>query len=191
MATKAVSDKRKAKSKALSEAMMGNQNALGSTTNGRPSKYDLIKEAKDLEEWSAKPDSTSMYQFTNDKDYLHDELDDFADRCPVFALAFKKAKERVGQRREEYCNAGTMNYGVWNRSQAIYHSKLHKFERAEKAYDVEIKTKAEAASMPPQDAIIEKDNENMALKAQLAELKAQIDNLTKARQELPRSNTSL
>ena len=46
MATKAVSDKRKAKSAKLAAAMMGNQNALGHGC-GRPSKYDLPKEAKD------------------------------------------------------------------------------------------------------------------------------------------------
>ncbi len=146
MATKAVSDKRKAKSAKLAAAMMGNQNALGHGF-GRPSKYDLVKEAKDLDEWSKKPDSTSLYQFTNDKDYLHDELDDFADRCPIFALTLKKTKERIGQRREEYCNSGAMNYGVWNRSQALYHSKLHKFERAQKQFEADLRIKQEAKTI--------------------------------------------
>lgn len=52
--------------------------------------------------------------------------------------------------------------------------------------------------LPPQDAIVDKDNENMSLKAQLAKLtleiealKGKIDNQPEARQELPGSDTPL
>jgi hypothetical protein len=183
-------ESKKVKNRRLSKAMMGNRNALGNE-GGRPPKYDLEKEADVLLEWAKKPDSTALYQFTNDKEYLYDDLDDFAIRSPKFSLALKKAKELIGQHREEHCNIGTMNYGVWSRSQAIYHAHLHKFERAEKAYEVELKTKADAALVPPQDAIVERDNENMALKAELAALREKIDNITKARQELPGSDTQI
>jgi hypothetical protein len=44
-------------------------------------------------------------------------------------------------------------------------------------------------STPPQDVVIEKDNENMSLKAQLDKLQAQIDNLTKAKYQLPGSDS--
>lgn len=126
-------------------APFGNQNALGHGC-GRPPKYDLDKEADELLEWSKKPDSTAIYQFTDNKDYLADELDEFADRNVNFALALKKAKERIGQRREEHCNMGTMNYGVWNRSAAIYHSGLHKFEKAQKEFEANLRIKQEEKS---------------------------------------------
>jgi len=46
-------------------------------------------------------------------------------------------------------------------------------------------------AIPPQDAIVDRDNENMSLKAQLAKLQAQVDNITKARQELPGSDAQV
>lgn len=49
----------------------------------------------------------------------------------------------------------------------------------------------ESAKIPSQDAIVERDNENMSLKAQIAELREKIDYLTKTRQELPPSDPSL
>lgn len=162
-------------------APKGNKNALGSTTNGRPPKYDLEKEAADLLEWAKKPSSTAIYQFTRDKDYLADELDEFADRSVVFALSYKKAKEIVGQNREEYCNAGLMRDRVWERSAPLYHSKLHRFERAEKEFDAQIKSKIDESAKPARDEITKAENENMILKSRLAKLEEQLDNLTKAR----------
>jgi hypothetical protein len=124
----------------------GNKAAVGSENSGRPRKYDYIQEAKELDEWSKKPDSTAIYQFTYDKDYLADELDEFADREPVFALALRKAKERIGQNREAHCNAGAMRDCVWARSQTIYHPKLRNHERQDKLFEIEAKMQLEAKS---------------------------------------------
>ena len=46
-------------------------------------------------------------------------------------------------------------------------------------------------AIPPQDAIIDRDNENMSLKAQIAKLEAKVDNLTKARHQLPGSESQV
>lgn len=100
----------------------------GCETGGAPPKYDLLKEAQDLLDWSTKPDSTTLYDFTYFKDYLATELTVFAQREPKFALALKKAKERIGKNREIQCSKQTMNYGVWSRSAAMYDTMLKDHE---------------------------------------------------------------
>jgi len=147
MATKLSAEKSRAKSLKLSESMKGNQNGVGHGF-GRPRKYDYEAEGKELFEWSKLPTSTAVYQFTrdHDKEYLADELDEFADREPAFALYYKKAKENIGQNREDLCNVGAMNYGVWARSAARYHKGLHSFERAEKLFEIQAKMQLEAKS---------------------------------------------
>ncbi len=150
-------------------APKGNKNALGNQ-GGRPPKYDLLIEAQELLEWSLKDDSTAIYQFTNLKEYCADELNDFADRCSVFALALKKAKERVGQRREQKCSTGEMNYGVWNRSAPIYHKQLHKFEESIKDADMQRKIKIadheneKNKLTPPREEILASEDENIKLR---------------------------
>jgi hypothetical protein len=109
-------------------APKGNQYAKGCETSGRPPKYDLLVEAKDLNEWSKTPDADSLYSFTYNKDYLVSELWEFAKRSDEFADALKKAKERIAINREIKCNNQTMNYGVWARSAAMYSKSLYDFE---------------------------------------------------------------
>ena len=109
---------------------------------GRPPKYDLEREAKELLDWAKNPDSTAIYQFTRLKDYLYEDFEDFASKSAVFSEAYKKAKELVGQNREEKCNSGELNYGVWNRSAGIYHDRLKKHERDEKVFEIEAKARA-------------------------------------------------
>jgi len=109
-------------------APKGNQYAKGCTTSGRPPKYDLIEEAKDLDEWSKTADADSLYSFTYHKDYLASELCEFARRSDEFAVSLKKAKERIAINREIKCNNQTMNYGVWARSAAMYCKILDDFE---------------------------------------------------------------
>lgn len=99
---------------------------------GRPDKFDLIKEAEDLLAWASKDNSTSLYEFTYHKDYLAQELTDFAIREPKFALALKKAKERIAINREGGCNRGTLNYGVWHRSAHMYDKILDESEETKK-----------------------------------------------------------
>lgn len=134
-------------------APKGNKYAKGNPNSGRPPKYDLEQEAKDLLEWSLSDAATSLYQFTNEKPYLASELREFALRSEVFAVALKKAKERIGQRREEHCNDEMMNYGVWARSARMYSTLLddheeevedRKHKRNLEKIEFEIKKKKEA-----------------------------------------------
>ena len=139
-------------------APKGNQYAKGNPSGkaGAPPKYDLEAEAKDLLEWSEGDTATSLYQFTNEKEYLASDLREFALRSEVFSVALKKAKERIGQRREEHCNDEMMNYGVWNRSARLYSTMLDEHEddieekkhkRALDKIDYEIKKKNEVQSL--------------------------------------------
>ena len=109
---------------------------------GRPPSYDLVKEAQELLEWAQNPDSTAIYQFTRNKVYLYDDFERFSEQSPDFAEAYKKAKELVGQNREEKCNSGELNYGVWQRSAGLYHDRLNKYERGEKVFEIEAKARA-------------------------------------------------
>src|SRR5208337_5321498 len=95
---------------------------------GRPRKYDLVHEAKELDEWSKLPDSYSLYEFTDLKDYCAQDLSCFAKDCEEFAESLKKAKERLGVRREKAVHAGTYNYGVWNPNARVYDKLLKNSE---------------------------------------------------------------
>ena len=106
---------------------------------GRPRKYDLIEEAKDLLEWSKLDNALTLYDFTDDKDYLASELSGFAKAEPEFAKALKKAKERIGNRREQHANDDMINYGVWARSASLYSTILDDWEEDKKDRDLQRK----------------------------------------------------
>ena len=154
---------------------------------GRPQKYDLKEEAKLLLEWSAKKSSLSLYEFTRDKDYLAAELTDFAAREPEFALALKKAKENVGQNRENGCNLNTVNYGVWGRWASIYQETLNDHEeekeirKLEKSkllekYKEELKAQSDISKqVAPTQSVINSDDENMRLKNENRILKERLE----------------
>lgn len=140
-------------------APKGNQYAVGNE-GGRPPKYDLEQEARDLLEWSLLDNATTLYKFTNEKDYCASELCEFARRSDVFAAALKKAKERIGDRREDQANDGILNYGIWNRWAPVYSDMLHqhedeleerKHQRALAKIDYEIKKKNEIQSTVSED----------------------------------------
>lgn len=131
-------------------------------SGGRPSKYDLDKEAEDLLKWSLRDDATCLYQFTYDKPYIAEKLDDFARRNENFGFAFKKAKERIGVRREQKTNEGKFNFGVYNRSATIYNARLKQFEddkrKADKKLDFEYKAKLLQIEFDLRRLISEKSN---------------------------------
>lgn len=122
-------------------APKGNQYAVGNS-GGAPPKYDLEKEAKELEEWSLREDATSLYIFTDPKDYLACELSGFAERSEVFAKALKKAKERIGLRRERGANSGTIKNNVWERYAPVYDTMLHAHEESDKDRQAERSSKS-------------------------------------------------
>jgi hypothetical protein len=153
---------------------------------GRPLKYDLKAEAKELLEWCKLPTSTSLYEFTRNKDYLAQELSTFATTEPDFSLALIKAKEQIGINREIACNSSEMNYGVWNRWAGLYHKDLENFEdqKEEKKLersmrlakyqeDLKAQSSLALAKSPHQDKI-DSDDENMLLKAEMAVMRAKM-----------------
>jgi len=115
---------------------------------GRPSKYDLNKEAQELLEWSQSSSSLCLYQFTFDKPYLAVQLTEFAKQNEEFSLALKKAKERLVVHREAACNQGKMNSRIWNRSVRIYDHMLREEEEATKDADAQRKFKI-ISTQPP------------------------------------------
>ena len=95
---------------------------------GRPRKYDLIQEAKDLDDWSKKDNSYSLYEFTHSKDYLASELSYFAKESIEFSKSLQKAKERISINREKGVHQNIFNYGIWNRNARVYDNLLKSSE---------------------------------------------------------------
>jgi crotonobetainyl-CoA:carnitine CoA-transferase CaiB-like acyl-CoA transferase len=165
---------------------LGNQYAKGSTTNGAPRKYDLEEEAKELLKWSLKADSLRLYGFTFNKDYPTQRLEEFAKRSPVFADAIIIAKNRLAMRREQYaCLDKTgIPAHVYNKTAHIYDHELIDTQEAiiEKGKEKDLKRKLKEirhalevkneldlkSQVPPNLINVNSDNENMILKAQLA-----------------------
>lgn len=131
-------------------APLGNKFAQGHGC-GRPLKYDLVQEAKDLEEWSKLPTSMSLYEFTDSKPYPSGHLSDFCKHNEIFKEAFIKAKERLAIHREQSCNAGKMNSGVWQRTVRVYDTLLRQEEEDTKDADMERRKKIAIASIPNAD----------------------------------------
>lgn len=121
--------------------------------HGRPREHDYIALAEDLLKWSLREDALSIYGWTDDKTFSATELVAFAEREPYFAEAYKKAKERVGLRRERgVCSKEQyMNYGCWARSAWMYDPLLKMEEKAKSAYEAELSAKA--AQAVPQETI--------------------------------------
>jgi hypothetical protein len=122
---------------------------------GRPRKYDLIAEAKALDEWSKLEDSYSLYEFTDLKDYCAQDLSEMARDCDEFRECLKKAKERLGTHREKAVNKGTYNYGIWNRNARVYDNLLKSSEDQDS--DRETERKKSIASSTPQTINIHVD----------------------------------
>lgn len=127
---------------------------------GRPRKYDLVEEAKKLDDWSKKENSFSLYEFTDDKDYLAQELSRFADECYEFSLALKKAKERISLRREKAVNKNEFNYGIWNRNARVYDNLLKNSEDKDK--DEDVKRKQLIEQTKPQQILINVKSDGLA-----------------------------
>lgn len=108
---------------------------------GRPPKYDISQEAKDLLEWSLKEDSDSLYAFCRNKPYRTWQLWDFSQRSDEFDEVLKKVKENIAFNRERLCNKGLMNYGVWARSAGIYDHLSKSYEDGLKDDDLKRKVK--------------------------------------------------
>lgn len=125
-------------------APRGNQYAIDNQ-GGRPPKYDLTKEAQDLNEWSKTPDSQCLYQFTYYKPYLAAQLTEFAQQNEEFSLALKKAKERIAVHRENACSQGKLHHRIWNRSARLYDHMLKEQEDTDKDTDIERNLKVAAA----------------------------------------------
>lgn len=151
---------------------------------GRPRKYDLYKEAEDLNEWSLKEDSIYLEQFTDKKDYSATSLANFSDLNPSFAEALKKAKDRISLRMKQGVNSSSFNYGIWNRYAAVNDGVLHQHERSdiEHKIDYEYNKKMEIAqslniSLPPNDALLALKHENEDQQALIAQMQRTIDEL--------------
>lgn len=113
---------------------------------GRPREHNYLKESQELDEWSLLEDSINLYAFVDRKTYLASELSEFAKRCPEFAEALKKAKQRIALRRERMLCTGKLHIAAWGRSARLYDGMLKAQEDQDKDDDAERKAKIVAAT---------------------------------------------
>ena len=109
---------------------------------GRPIEWtdELIeKEADALLEWCQRDDAIMLTKFCAEREIIADDISHWEANNNKFARALKLAKLNIAARREEMVNKEQMNYGVYQRYQAMYDPLIHKHERAEKAYEAELK----------------------------------------------------
>lgn len=109
---------------------------------GTPIKWtqDLIDiETEALYEWMQSDLAHKLLDFCNSRNLLLDDLQYFESICPIFSRTLKMAKQKIAANREEMVNKEQINYGVYNRYAALYDPLLFHHERAEKAYEAELK----------------------------------------------------
>ncbi len=124
-------------------APKGNKFGLGNENAGRPAVIDLIKLAQELVEWSYLPDSLNLIGFSSPKRMSVTKLPEYAERDKAFGEALRLAKENIGQNRFRAANNGTMMQQFFTRSEGMYDPLHHKFDRAEKKFESDLRKQEE------------------------------------------------
>lgn len=103
---------------------------------------DLIQiEAEALHEWSKSDSCHKLLDFCNSRDLIYEDIEYLEAISPQFSRCLKKAKEKIALNREDMVNKEQLNYGSYNRYAALYDPMIKKHERAEKAYEAELRAK--------------------------------------------------
>ncbi len=97
--------------------------------------YDPIKIAEELLEWVDDDDSLNFVQFCGDHGYLPGLIWRLDKESTEFSEAYAIAKMKLAARRERHLNAEIMNYGAYQRYQALYDPFLRRDETDEKDAD--------------------------------------------------------
>lgn len=119
---------------------------------GRPVKHaadDADQLAVALLEWADKPTSIIFLEFCCDNKLSDDDIGQLARDYPNFTRALELVKRKIATRREQWLHEGKLNPGVFHRYQSMYDKTLLQHERAEKAYDAELKKSIVNASSAP------------------------------------------
>jgi len=110
--------------------------------NGAPIQWtdELIqKEADALAEWSKSDTCHKLLDFCIERDLIYEDIEYFESISPTFSRCLKKAKLKIAANREDMVNKEQINYGAYSRYINMYDPMLYKHERAEKAYEAELK----------------------------------------------------
>jgi hypothetical protein len=111
-------------------APKGNKYGSGSTTSGRPRKYDLEEEAKALIEWANKKDSLVLRLFAAIRGYSEQsKLHEYCEQSEAFREAYNQAKMIIGARREQLLLNGKGHYAPFQRYAALYDPDLKQHEK--------------------------------------------------------------
>ncbi len=135
-------------------APKGNKNALGNE-GGRPIEHDYSKLAKDIVEWAKKPDSFNLIGFASSIGVLREQLYDFAAASVEFSHALIQTRQLIIINRERMVSSGQLHQSVYNRYASLHDKELLKHERAEKAYEIELKAKNENMVSPDQTVLLD------------------------------------
>ena len=94
----------------------------------------IKKECKQLDEWSKTEDALTMLSYCADYDLVQQTLLDAVSKYPRLSESYKKAKARVGARRERLAMKGEINAGLVQRSLRLYNCEQDIQDNKE-AYD--------------------------------------------------------
>lgn len=118
-------------------APLGNTNAKGCQTSGRPSHFDKKVEAEALLQWAQTDEALVFRMFAPLRGYSCDTMHRWAEEDIEFRHAYLLAKDLIGARRElHYIKANSPS--PFQRYASYYDSHLLKQERDEKEFDAKL-----------------------------------------------------
>lgn len=140
-----------------SGAPLGNQNAKGSLTSGRKPKPEWTDEiienlGKELVSWAkSSTDSLFLQEFAILKKLDYDEFRGWKDRI-VFKPYYDEARYILGMRQVRTTNKENgLREGIVHRFMTLYFKDVKEEERANKAFEIELKYKLESQSRASDD----------------------------------------
>ncbi len=113
---------------------------------GRPREHDRVKVAKDLIEWSKKPDNINLCGFCADYDLDPNLILTWANGDENFSRAYRIAKANLGIKREKMLNKGKLHQLAYAKNSKVYDPFLKSEEREDATFESNLKKEEEGNS---------------------------------------------
>lgn len=146
------------------------KNPVGAPRTVSPPPQDMIKLGQEMIDWVKKnPDALHLScWYSIHKGYTDKEWDTMTNRSE-FVSYYERALKIIGHKYLD----GTVNPSIAQRWQRIYYKDLRRSEDQDMKDKIEMESKNKT-DIPPLTNIIELENENMSLRAQLAKLEERV-----------------
>jgi hypothetical protein len=126
---------------------------------GRPPIYNMIEQAKAIEEWSKTDNATALVQFCNLQDIEPSYIYDWRDKSPEFSSALKKAKSRIAERirKQLHDKQFPYNYGLFMAEIGFHDPFHHDYTEGIKDADAKRKKDIEGAKQSTYNIVVPND----------------------------------